>query len=86
MEDAALAKFVNKIFSHEGIPAVKNFAEEFSNGSKCSSYWPSLVLFEKLFNILYEEKIDCKLSKSVLFDDKLLNWNRINAVICFNYL
>ena len=45
-----------------------------------------LVLFVKLFNILYGTKIDCKLSNSVLFDDKLLNWNRINAVICFNYL
>ena len=45
-----------------------------------------LVLFQKLFNILYEEKIDCKLVKSNLVDDKILNWNRINAVICFNYL
>ena len=35
---------------------------------------------------MYEEKIDCKLVKSNLVDDKLLNWNRINAVICFNYL
>ena len=40
----------------------------------------------KLFNILYEEKVDCHLSKSVLFEDKVLNWSRINAVICFNCL
>ena len=45
-----------------------------------------LALFVKLFNILYETKIDCHLSKSILFEDKLLNWNRINACICFNYL
>ena len=44
------------------------------------------VLFEKFFNILYEEKINCKLVKSALVDDRMLNWNRINAVICFNYL
>ena len=43
-------------------------------------------LFQTLFNILYEENIDCRLVKSVLFDEKLLNWNRINAQICFNYL
>lgn len=55
---------------------VKNWASEFSDG----------FLFLKLFNILYEESIDCKLVKSNLVDDKILNWNRINAVICFNYL
>ena len=43
-------------------------------------------LFQTLFNILYEENIDCRLVKSVLFDEKLLNWNRLNAQICFNYL
>lgn len=45
-----------------------------------------VVLFQAFFNILYEESIDCKLVKSTLVDDKVLNWNRINAVICFNYL
>ena len=25
------------------------------------------------------------LKKSVIYDEKLLNWNRINATICFNY-
>ena len=45
-----------------------------------------LELFQTLFNILYEENIDCRLSTSVLEADKLLNWNRLNAKICFNYL
>ena len=45
-----------------------------------------IALFQTLFNILYEENIDCKLSTSVLPEDKLLNWNRLNAKICFNYL
>ena len=39
-----------------------------------------------MFNILYNERVNCRLSKSTLFEDKLLNWNRINATICFNYL
>ena len=45
-----------------------------------------LVLFQTFFNILYEEKVDCKLAPSALVEDRMLNWNRINAVICFNYL
>ena len=43
-------------------------------------------MFQKLFNILYEENINCRLIKSIKVEDKILNWNRINAQICFNYL
>ena len=32
-----------------------------------------------------EESVNCHLSKSQVYDEKLLNWNRINATICFNY-
>ena len=39
-----------------------------------------------MFNILYEEKVNCRLVKSNLVEDRVLNWNRINAMICFNYL
>lgn len=60
----------------KGLAKVTNFAAEFSDG----------ILFQALFNILYEEKIDCKLGKSALVEDRILNWNRINATICFNYL
>lgn len=67
------------------MPKVKNFAQEFSDGSK-ALFCNRLVLFQALFNILYEERIDCKLKKSALVDDRVLNWNRINASICFNYL
>ena len=58
------------------MPPVKNFAKEFSDG----------LLFEKLFNVLFDERIDCKLRPSALAEDRLLNWNKINSVICFNYL
>ena len=76
MEDTQVKQLVNKIFTMKGMPKVTNFAEEFSNGE----------LFQTLFNHLYEENINCRLSNSVLVEDKVLNWNRINATICFNYL
>jgi hypothetical protein len=46
----------------------------------------ALVLYEKLFNILYDERVDCKLVKSTILEVKMQNWNKINATICFNYL
>jgi hypothetical protein len=45
-----------------------------------------IVLFEKLFNILYNESVNCKLVKSNLLEQKMQNWNKINATICFNFL
>ena len=45
-----------------------------------------IELFQTLFNILYNESINCRIVKSALVDDRLLNWNRLNAQICFNYL
>ena len=76
MEDKEVKQLVNKIFHMKGLPKVTNFAQEFSDGA----------LFQTLFNILYEENINCRLSTSKLEEDKLLNWNRLNAKICFNYL
>jgi len=76
MNDKEIKRFVNKIFEQKGVPKVKNFAREFSDG----------ILFEALFNILYDERINCYLTETVLLDQKILNWNRINASICFNYL
>ena len=35
---------------------------------------------------MYDEKIDCKLAPSILVEDRILNWNRINSQICFNYM
>lgn len=34
MEAIDIKKFVNGIFTKKGLPAVKNFAAEFSDGSK----------------------------------------------------
>ena len=76
MEDKQVKSLVNKIFAQKGLPKVKNFATEFSSGA----------LFQTLFNILYDENINCRLSESTKVPDKALNWNRINTKICFNYL
>lgn len=83
MDKEELRKFVNKIFAQRGQAPVKKFAKEFSDG----------VLFELLFNIMYDENIDCKLVKNekmfderVKYNNRLLNWSRINQIICFNYL
>ena len=76
MDKDELRKFVNKIFAKKGHPPVKKFAAEFSDG----------ILFQLLFNLMYDEHINCNLKPSALVEDRLLNWNRINSMICFNYL
>lgn len=76
MDKDELRKFVNKIFAKKGLPPVKKFASEFADG----------ILFQQLFNLMYDEHINCNLKPSALVDDRLLNWNRINSMICFNYL
>ena len=61
---------------------VKDLPMDFSDG----------FLFLELFNILYDEKVDCKLegcqngpNHKTPYEIKVLNWNKINAAICFNY-
>lgn len=38
-----------------------------------------IVRFQQLFNILYDERIDCKLEKTALLEQRMLNWNKING-------
>jgi hypothetical protein len=45
----------------------------------------NIVRFQELFNILYDEKIDCKLIRSNLLEDRMLNWNRINGKCNYIY-
>ena len=71
MDKEQLKKFVNQIFKKKGYPPVQNFAKEFADGSKYISFEIDLgqhlifakiiVLFELLFNIMYDEKINCRL-------------------------
>jgi hypothetical protein len=76
MDKSELKSFVNKILAKKGFPPVQNFASEFADG----------IIFQRVFNIMFDENIDCRLHPSALVDDRLLNWSRINSTICFNYL
>jgi hypothetical protein len=78
VESVDIKKFINEIFVKKGLTAVKNFPQEFADGSKkvCLTF---LVRFQQLFNILFDEKIDCKLEKVTLLDQKMLNWNKLNG-------
>ena len=76
MDKDELKKFVNKMLNKRGLAPVTRFAADFADG----------VLFQHIFNILFDEHIDCKLKPSELVEDRMLNWNRINSIICFNYL
>jgi hypothetical protein len=73
---------LNKIFAIRGGWVVKSIANDFSDG----------FLFQELFNILYDERVDCCLegvmdnpNPKLPYETKVSNWNKINAGICFNY-
>jgi hypothetical protein len=77
-----LRVLLNRIFAIRGGWKVKNLAMDFSDG----------FLFQELFNILYDERVDCCLegvknapNASIPVETKITNWNKINAGICFNY-
>ena len=71
-----LKDFINEIFETNGKLKVTKFAKEFSDGRR----------FLELFNLLFDENIKIPFSADVSTEDKLQNWNKINAIICFNYL
>lgn len=67
---------MNDIFAKEGHPPVNNFAKEFSDGIK----------FQLLFNLMYDEKVNCRLSTTNEPKSRMVNWSKINSLICFNIL
>lgn len=74
------------IFETKKKDKVTKLEAEFADGSKLI-FPPAnfAVLFLELFNILFDENVDLKLSTANLVDARINNWNKINAVICFNY-
>jgi len=58
MDEKELKNFCNKILAKKGHPTVTEFAKEFSDG----------ILYEKLFNSLFDEELNCNLVKSELED------------------
>ncbi len=75
-ENKGLKKFINDIFESNGYPRVKKFAKEFSNAK----------LFLVLFNLLFDESLSLPFASDSSVESKLQNWNKVNAMICFNYL
>jgi len=58
-----------------------------ADGSKYSrAFKRSLVLFQALFNYLFDSRVDLKLQTGESIDLRTQNWNKINASICFNFL
>ena len=68
-EKGELKKLVNEVFTDAGETPVTKLAKDFADGTK----------YQKLFNILYNEKINCKLSPSITTTNKISNWNKINC-------
>lgn len=66
---------VNQIFKANQIEQISNLSQEFSDGH----------LFLKLFNILFDETVELKLSTDASLEARINNWNKINCVLCFNY-
>lgn len=76
MNKDELKQFVNKVLTMKGYEKVTAFAKDFSDG----------IMYQRFFNALFDEELNCRLSKSELTEDRLINWNKINTIICFNYM
>ena len=70
-----ITTIVNQIFKKNGVAPITNLSNDFADGT----------LFLKLFNILFDETVDLKLSTDSSLEARINNWNKINCVICFNY-
>ena len=74
-KNKAIMQVVNMIFKKNGLPTVTNLSQDFADGH----------LFLALFNVLFDECVDLRLSTDVSVDARINNWNKINCVLCFNY-
>ena len=75
-QNQGLKKFINDIYEQNNRTRVKKFAKEFTDGLR----------FLDLFNLLFDESVKIPFSNDTTFESKLQNWNKINALVCFNYL
>lgn len=66
---------VNQIFKKNNVAPITNLSQDFADGH----------LYLKLFNILFDETVDLKLSTDASLEARINNWNKINCVLCFNY-
>ena len=70
-----IMEIVNSIFKANQVPQITNLSQDFADGH----------LFLKLFNILFDETVELRLSTDASLEARINNWNKINCVICFNY-
>lgn len=70
-----IMQIVNSIFKANQVPQITNLSQDFADGH----------LFLKLFNILFDETVELRLSTDASLEARINNWNKINCVICFNY-
>ena len=75
-DNKSFKNFINDIFESNGRTRVKKFAKEFADGKR----------FVDLFNLIFDENMKVPFSADITTEDKIQNWNKINAMICFNYL
>lgn len=64
------------IFNKAGLPQVQNLNDEWADG----------ILYQRLFNLVYNERIDCNLTASTDYEVRLTNWSRINQLWFISYL
>ena len=69
----------------------ENIPEAFHLATLCHSTPNTCVVTHmpmnplQLFNVLFDESYNLKLTAAESVDGKVSNWNKINAGICFNY-
>ena len=66
---------VNQIFKKNNGPTITNLSQDFADGHN----------FLLLFNILFDETVELRLSTDQSLEARINNWNKINCVLCFNY-
>lgn len=68
-------RIVNQVLKKNDVPPCTNLSQDFADGH----------LFLKLFNILFDETVELRLSTDQALEARINNWNKINCVLCFNY-
>ena len=69
MDKEKTKRFVNDMFEKGGDKAIQNFAGEFTDATK----------FQRLFNIMFDEKLDCGIQATDIESECVENWRKING-------
>lgn len=69
MDREKTKRIANEFFEKAGDEPVKNFAAEFADGTR----------FQRLFNLIFDEQLDCGIEKSDYESENFENWKKING-------